>query len=67
MATQSSLFSATRPGAFAEAISLAAHASHREPSTWAAAPRQPRTSLRSAVAGFAVAIAVVGTTLLMVA
>ena len=67
MSTQSSFFSATRPGAFAEAVSLAAHANHREPSTWVTKPRQPRTGLRSAMAGIAVTVAVVGTTLLMVA
>ena len=67
MTTQSSLFLATRPGVFAEAVSLAARTSHREPSTWVTAPPKRRPYLRRAVAGLSVAIAVVGATLLMVA
>ena len=67
MSIHSSLVSASRPGVFVEAVSLAARASHREPSTWVTKPRAPRTGLRSAMAGLAVAVAVVGTTLLMAA
>ena len=39
MTTQSSLFSATRPGIFVEAVSLAARNNHREPSTWVTKPK----------------------------
>lgn len=67
MTTQPSLFTATRPGIFAETVSLAAHASHREPSTWVTKPSESRPHLRRAVAGLTVVIAVVGATLLMAA
>ena len=67
MTIQSSLFSASRPGVFVEAVSLAARASHREPSTWVTEPPKSRPHIRRTAAGLSVAIAVVGVTLLMVA
>ena len=67
MTTQSPLFSATRPGTFVEAVTLAARQHHREPSTWVTKPKSSRPHARSVVAGLSVAIAVVGATLLMAA
>jgi len=67
MTTQSSLFSATRPGIFVEAVSLAARNDHREPSTWVSKPKTRSPRIRSVVAGLSVAVAILGTTLLMVA
>ena len=67
MTTQSSLFSATRPGVFVEAVSLAARNNHREPSTWVTKPKTGNPRIRSVVAGLSLAIAILGTTLLMVA
>jgi hypothetical protein len=67
MTTQTSLFSASRPGVFVEAVSLAARSSHREPSTWVTKPSKSRPYARSVVAGLSVVIAVVGVTLLMAA
>ena len=67
MTTQSSLFTATRPGIFVEAVSLAARNNHREPSTWVTKPKNSNPRIRSVVAGLSLAIAILGTTLLMVA
>lgn len=67
MTTQSSLFLATRPGVFAEAVTLAARAGHREPSTWVTKPPKSRPYSRPVVAGLTVVLAVVGATLLMAA
>ena len=67
MTTQSPLFSATRPGTFVEAVTLAARQHHREPSTWVTKPKNSNPRIRSAVAGLSVVIAILGTTLLMVA
>ena len=67
MTTQTSLFSATRPGIFLEAVSLAARDNHREPSTWVTKPKTSNPRIRSVVAGLSVVIAILGTTLLMVA
>ena len=67
MTTQSPLFSATRPGIFVEAVSLAARDHHREPSTWVTKPKAGNARFRSLVAGLCVAVAIVGTTLLMAA
>ena len=67
MTTQPSLFLATRPGVFAEAVSLAARNSHREPSTWVTKPRQSRPTLRRAATCVSVVIAVLGATLLIAA
>lgn len=67
MTTPSPLFSATRPGIFVEAVSLAARNNHREPSTWVTKPKNSNPRIRSVVAGLSVAIAILGTTLLMVA
>ncbi len=66
MTTQTSLFSATRPGVFIEAITLAARADHRDrrPQDSAAPTSGPR--FRSVVAGLSVVIPVVGAALLMV-
>ncbi len=66
MTTQTSLFSATRPGVFIEANTLAARADHRDrrPQDRAAPTSGPR--FRSAIAGLSVVIAVVGAALLMV-
>ncbi len=61
MTTQTSLFSATRPGVFIEAITLAARAGRPQDS--AAPTSGPR--FRSVVAGLSVVIAVVGAALLM--
>ena len=67
MTTQSSLFSATRPGIFVEAVSLAARNNHREPSTWVTKPKSGSPRFRSVVAGLSVVVAILGTTLLMAA
>ena len=67
MSIQSSYVSASRPGVFVEAVSLAARASHREPSTWVTKPKSGNPRFRSVVAGLSVAVAILGTTLLMVA
>jgi hypothetical protein len=66
MTTQTSLFSASRPGVFIEAVTLAARADHKDRSNWVTKPKSgPR--FRSVVAGLTVVIAVVGATLLMAA
>jgi len=67
MTTQTSLFSASRPGVFIEAVSLAAKTDRREPSNWVTKAPKSGSRLRSVVAGLTVVIAVVGATLLMVA
>jgi hypothetical protein len=71
MTTQTSLSSASRPGVFIEAVTLAARADRRDrrPQDRAATTRGPR--FRSVIAGLTVVIAaviaVVGATLLMAA
>jgi hypothetical protein len=71
MTTQTSLSSASRPGVFIEAVTLAARADLRDrrPQDRAAPTRGPR--FRSLIAGLTVVIAaviaVVGATLLMAA
>ena len=67
MTTQTSLFSASRPGVFIEAVTLAARVDHRERSTWVTKPSHSGPRLRSVVAGLTVVIALVGATLLMAA
>jgi len=59
MTTQTSLSSASRPGVFIEAVTLAARADHRDrrPQDSATPTRGPR--LRSVIAGLTVVIAVV--------
>ncbi len=67
MTTQTSLSSASRPGVFIEAVTLAARADRRDrrPQDRAATTRAPR--FRSVIARVSVVIAVVGATLLMAA
>ncbi len=67
MTTQTSLSSASRPGVFIEAVTLAARADRRDRRSQdrAATTRGPR--LRSVIARVSVVIAVVGATLLMAA
>ena len=67
MTTQTSLSSASRPGVFIEAVTLAARADRRDrrPHDSAATTRGPR--FRSVIARVSVVIAVVGATLLMAA
>ncbi len=67
MTTQTSLSSASRPGVFIEAVTLAAKADRRDrrPQDGAAPAHGPR--FRSIIAGLTVVIAVVGATLLMAA
>ena len=70
MTTQTSLSSASRPGVFIEAVTLAARANHQDRSNWVTKPKSgPR--FRSVMTGLTVVIAaviaVVGATLLMAA
>ncbi len=67
MTTQTSLSSASRPGVFIEAVTLAARADRRDrrPQDRAETTRGPR--FRSVIARVSVVIAVVGATLLMAA
>ena len=67
MTTQTSLSSASRPGVFIEAVTLAARADHRAHRAHKSAAPTTGTRFRSVVAGLSVVIAVVGATLLMAA
>ena len=67
MTSQTSHFSANRPGVFIDAITLAARTDYKEPSTWVTKAPRSGARFRSVIAGLSVVIAIVGATVLMAA
>ena len=63
MTTHTSLSSASRPGAFIEAVTLAARADHKDHRNWDRKAPSSGPRFRSVIAGLSVVMAVVGATL----